>query len=88
MSNTYGDKSIRYYRKKLGINQSDMAKTLGITNTNMSFYENKLRYPTTELAELISQFLGVPIGTLYSEEELNLIIYKNNGGRASNTPRK
>ena len=77
MNNTSEDKSIKYYRNKLKMRQSDLAEKLGITNTDMSFYENKKQYPNSELVELISKFLGVTIGQLYSEEELNLIIYKN-----------
>ena len=71
------DTSIRYYRKKLKINQSELAQNLGLTNTDMSFIENKKLYPSKELAEKIAEVLKVPIGKLYSEEELNLIIYKN-----------
>ena len=82
MTNTSRDKSIKYYRKKLKMRQSDLAKKLGITNTNMSFYENKLRYPTPELAERIAQILKVPMGALWKEYELELILDKNNGGRS------
>lgn len=78
MTNTSGDKSIKYYRKKLKMRQSDLAEKLGITNTNMSFYENKLRYPSTELAEHIAQILKVPVGALWKEYELELILDKNN----------
>ena len=68
--------------------QSDLAEKLGITNTDMSFIDNKKVYPDSNLAQNLAFALGVTIGQLYSEEELNLIIYKNTGGRASNTPRK
>jgi len=71
------DLSIKFYRKKRELRQSDLAKILQITNTDMSFIENKKIYPKAELAEYLSQALGVPIGKLYSEEELNLIIYKS-----------
>jgi len=71
------DLSIKFYRKKRELRQSDLAKILQITNTDMSFIENKKIYPTAELAEYLSQALGVPIGKLYSEEELNFILYKN-----------
>ena len=77
MISTSGDKSIKYYRKKLGIKQAEMAEILGITATNMSFYENKLRYPSSELAERISQILKVPVGALWKECELELILDRN-----------
>lgn len=76
MKNTYTDKSIKYYRKKLNLRQSDLADKLGITNTDMSFIENKKLYPNEIMAEWLSQALGVPIGKLYSEEELNLIMFR------------
>ena len=76
MNNTSYDKSIKYYRKKLKIKQADLAKDLGITVTDMSFYENKKQFPNPELAEKISQILKVPIGALWSENELNLILNK------------
>ena len=72
------DKSIKYYRKKIGLKQADMAKMLDLTVTDMSFYENKLRYPSMELAEHISQILKVPVGALWKECELDLILDKNN----------
>jgi len=76
MSNTFTDKSIKYHRKKLDIKQADMAKTLGITNTDMSFIENKKQFPSAELAEQISQLLKVPVGALWKEYELELILNK------------
>jgi len=33
------DKSIKYYRNKLGIKQSEMAETLGITVTERKYYQ-------------------------------------------------
>jgi len=59
------------------MNQADLAKKLEITVTDMSFIENKKLYPNAEMAEWLSQALGVPIGKLYSEEELNLIIFRS-----------
>ena len=43
----------------------------------MSFYENKKQYSTTELAERISQILKVPIGALWKDCELELILGRN-----------
>lgn len=88
ITNTSQDKSIKYYRNKLKMRQSDLAEKLGIKSYLMSFIENKKLYPDSDLAQNLAFALGVPIGQIYSEEELNLIIYKNTGGRASNTPKK
>ncbi|MBA7538041.1 hypothetical protein ES705_30315 [subsurface metagenome] len=76
MSNTFTDKSIKYYRNKLNLRQADLAITLGITATNMSFIENKKLYPIPELAERIAQLLKVPVGALWKEYELELIRQK------------
>jgi DNA-binding XRE family transcriptional regulator len=78
MKNTFVDKSIKYYRKKLKIKQSILAQKLGITSTDMSFIENKKLYPPTQVAEQIADILEIPIGKIYSEEELNLIIFRSN----------
>lgn len=71
------DTTIKYYRKKLKIKQSDLAETLGLTITDMSFIENKHKYPNSRLAERLSELLQTPIGSLYSELELDLIRTKN-----------
>jgi DNA-binding XRE family transcriptional regulator len=76
MKNTSIDKSIKYYRKKQNLTQSELAEILGITNTDMSFIENKKLYPSTELAERIAAILQVPVGALWRDYELNLILEK------------
>ncbi len=73
MKDTLTDMSIKYYRKKLKIRQSDLAERLGLTNTDMSFIENKKLYPEPDKARKACRVLEVPIGKLYSEEELELI---------------
>lgn len=70
------DKSIKYYRKKSGIRQSDMAAELGLKIYQLSFIENKLIYPEMEMAEKIAGVLKVTIGQLYNEEELNFLLIK------------
>ena len=72
------DTTIKYYRRKLRIRQSDLARILNITNTNMSYIENKKLYPNMDIAELLADALSVPIGKLYEDYELELIL-KNNG---------
>ena len=51
------DKSIKYYRNKLGIKQLEMAKTLGITATDMPFYEICLIIPT--LKKILVKKIGI-----------------------------
>ena len=78
MSNTSGgDTTIKYYRKKLNLRQSDLAEKLGIKSYLMSFIETKKLYPDSVMVELLASTLSVPIGQLYSEEELDLIRSRN-----------
>ena len=81
MNNTFTDKSIKFYRRKLNLKQSELAGKLGIKPYFMSFIENKKVYPDSTLAQNLASTLGVPIGQLYSEEELNLILYKGQDGK-------
>ena len=68
--------SIGKIRNKLRIKQKEFAEMLGITVTDLSYIENKTFYPTPELAEQISQLLKVPVGALWKECELDLILDK------------
>jgi DNA-binding XRE family transcriptional regulator len=77
MKNTFIDKSIKYYRKKIKINQAILAEKLDVNVTDMSFIENKKLYPDSKTAELMAEILQIPIGKIYSEEELNLIIFRS-----------
>jgi DNA-binding XRE family transcriptional regulator len=78
MKSTFVDKSIKYYRKGLKIKQSELAEKIGVTFTDMSFIENKRIYPDSKTAELLAEILKVPIGKIYSDEELSLINYRSN----------
>lgn len=77
MKHTHIDTSIKYYRRKLDLRQSDLAEKLGIKSYLMSFIETKKIYPEPEIAERLAEFLEVPIGKLYLEEELELILRKD-----------
>jgi len=67
------DTTISYYRNKANLSQQKLADILNIPRTTMSFYENKRQYPPIEEAEQIAEILQVPIGSLYSQEELALM---------------
>ena len=71
------DKSIRFYRKDKGLKQEELAELLGLKSYEMSFIENKKIIPQKETAEKLAEALGVTIGMIYCEEELELIL-KNN----------
>jgi len=76
MNGRQTDTTIKYYRRKLNIRQSDLAGILGLTSTNMSFIENKKLYPDMVTAEILASTLSVPIGKLYEDYELELILRK------------
>lgn len=67
------DTSIGYYREQSLITQKQLADKLGIPRTTMSFFENKRQYPDKNMAEKIAEILNVPIGKLYSQQELEVI---------------
>jgi DNA-binding XRE family transcriptional regulator len=67
------DTTIGYYRNKAKLSQQKMAEILEIPRTTMSFYETKRSYPNIEIAEEIASLLDVPIGRLYTFQELELM---------------
>lgn len=71
------DITIQYFRKKANLKQEELADRLKLPRTTVSFYETKRMYPDRNTAERIAEILGVPVGKLYSEEELNLITFRD-----------
>lgn len=72
----YHSGDIGKIRNSLGIKQKDLAKKIGITVTDLSFIENKIFYPTAKLAKKIAEILKAPLGTLWQDYELELILRK------------
>ncbi|HOA81292.1 MAG: helix-turn-helix transcriptional regulator [Methanofastidiosum sp.] len=71
------DKSIRYYRRKNNITQQKLAELLGITQTYISFIEQKKMYPDIETAEKLASILNVPVGALWNTYELDMMLEKS-----------
>jgi len=71
------DKSIRYYRRKNNITQQKLAELLGITQTYISFIEQKKMYPDIEIAEKLASILNVPVGALWNTYELDMMLEKS-----------
>lgn len=76
MDKSFTDTSIRYYRKRLNLKQSELAQKLGVTNTDMSFIENKTIYPSQKIVDLLISILGVTIGQIYTKEELDFMRFR------------
>ena len=67
------DTTIGLYRDRVNLTQKQLADMIGIPRTTMSFYETKRQYPDMKIAERIAEICNVPIGKLYSQEELEVI---------------
>lgn len=55
-------------RKSKGIQQSFLAKQVGISQQLLSEYERGKSYPRVDRANLIAKVLGVQLSELYKEE--------------------
>lgn len=66
--------SIRFYRKKIGLKQEELAYKIGIKRSNLSFIENGYRLPDVELLEKIALNLKTTIGQLYPIDIQDLIL--------------
>jgi len=80
----YNDNSIAYFRKKQGLTQKEIADRIGIKRYYYSMIETKTIIPNTKIAERISFQLEVPIGLLWTKEELNYISFKSKGKDGEN----
>ena len=70
------DTTIRFYRKKINMTQQELADILKLPRTEVSFIETKKILPKYQIIENIAEALNVPIGKLYTKEELDFIRYK------------
>ncbi len=71
------DSTITFYRRQAGISQEKLAKLLNMPRTTISFFETKRQYPDLKTAEKLADILQIPVGRLYADYELELILRKN-----------
>jgi len=57
---------IREFRKKRGLRQTDLAKLVGIFQSELSEIERGIRKPSVYLAKKIAKALGVSLDDLFS----------------------
>jgi len=57
---------IREFRKKRGLRQTDLAKMVGIFQSELSEIERGIRKPSVYLAKKIAKALGVSLDDLFS----------------------
>lgn len=57
-------KQMRIYREKKGMNQTELAEAVGISQSEISSYESGVKSPRVNVAVAIAEVLGVTIGEL------------------------
>lgn len=65
---------IRFFRKKQGLTQDDLAHKMGIKRGTLAQYESNRRNPKLETLEKISGALGVEIGRLCGFSSLDEVL--------------
>lgn len=77
---TFGEK-VKNERNRLGLNQDELAKKIGITRRVISSYENDSSRPRgTERYKKLAEALGVNINYLLSEDEAFIADVEDNYG--------
>lgn len=57
-------KQMKTYREKKGMSQTELAKAVGISQSEISSYESGVKSPRVNVALAIAEVLGVKIGEL------------------------
>lgn len=57
-------KQMKIYREKKGMNQTELAEAVGISQSEISSYESGVKSPRVNVAVAIAEVLGVTIGEL------------------------
>lgn len=77
---TFGEK-VKNERSRLGLNQDELAKKIGVTRRVISSYENDSSRPRgTERYKKLAEALGVNINYLLSEDEAFIADVEDNYG--------
>lgn len=77
---TFGEK-VKNERNRLGLNQDELAKKIGVTRRVISSYENDSSHPRgTERYKKLAEALGVNINYLLSEDEAFIADVEDNYG--------
>lgn len=77
---TFGEK-VKNERNRLGLNQDELAKKIGVTRRVISSYENDSSRPRgTERYKKLAEALGVNINYLLSEDEVFIADVEDNYG--------
>lgn len=60
---------LKEFRGRIGINQGDMGKAVGVSRQTISLIERGDYSPSVTLALKISKFFGVPLEEIFQYEE-------------------
>lgn len=60
-------RKLKIYREQKGLTQIDLAKAIGIAQSEISAYESGAKSPKLSVAVAIAAVLGVTIGELVGE---------------------
>lgn len=76
---------LKYLRKREGLSQEQLAKKLGISRSRLNNYEQGIREPDFETAELFCDFFNVDMDTLLARQnvEPHIVSYLNDVGELS-----
>jgi transcriptional regulator with XRE-family HTH domain len=69
----YGNK-IRHLRKNAGLNQADLARLVGVSRPNISFWENA-DYPPLEAIVKICNVLGLEIWKFFTDDSFEAQVH-------------
>lgn len=57
--------NIKHLRKKCGLNQVQLARMIGVNQSNLSKFERGLKQPSLERLPILANVLGVTIDDLF-----------------------
>ena len=63
----YGD-DLKYQREKIEYSQSRLAKETGISQVNISYWENNKRIQSVGFCEILADFYGITIDELVGRD--------------------
>ena len=64
----YDGKNLKRERQKIGITMEELAKQVGVTQAQISFYERNINKPSIEKLEALARALNIPISKLLDED--------------------
>ena len=73
----YDGKNLKRERKRAGVTMDELANKVGVTQSQISFYERNINVPSIEKIEAIARALNIPISRLIDEDVIPYQPYAN-----------